>query len=162
MSYLLDIKTPTRWNELTTQWPDCSHVISCHSYRNWPWRNGNKPALGLRINCTLNNEDDAGQITSFKMTIRAACALSAHSSLPLSINTLAHWLSRVEGGGVSLWMGILLPTLVGSIQNKTFLCHQPGLFIGLWETSSQTWFGHIGLMKLILASILTLDNQTQL
>ena len=37
--------------------------MSCYSSENWPQRNGNKWTLELMINCTWNNQDDAGQTT---------------------------------------------------------------------------------------------------
>ena len=42
---------------------DCRHDISCHNVKNWPQRNGNKSTLELKINCTLNDQDDTAQTT---------------------------------------------------------------------------------------------------
>ena len=52
VSCLIDNETPTRWKKLTTWWPDCSNDIDGHNSENWPQRNGNKPILELKINCT--------------------------------------------------------------------------------------------------------------
>ena len=62
MSCLTDTENPTKWEKLTIQWTDCSCDISCHSSKNWPQVNGNKPILGLKINCASNNH--AGQATN--------------------------------------------------------------------------------------------------
>ena len=42
-------------------------------------------------------------MTKYKMTLKAACAVSAWSPLPLPIKALAHWLSAQE---VGLWTGV--------------------------------------------------------
>ena len=56
------------------------------------------------------------------MTVRAGCAMSACSPLPLSIKPLAHWLS-VGGAGVSLWKESTSPAprLPASKIKQTFL-----------------------------------------
>ena len=46
-------------------------------------------------------------LTNFKMTVRAECAPSACSPLPLPIESLAHWLAGGWGNG--LWTGVHLP-----------------------------------------------------
>ena len=38
--------------------------LSYHNSENWPQGNGNKPTLELNINCTEDNQDDAGQATN--------------------------------------------------------------------------------------------------
>ena len=43
-------------------------------------------------------------MTNFKATVRADCAVSVCSPLPLPLKALAHWLSGV--GGVELWTGV--------------------------------------------------------
>ena len=68
MSCLTDSETSTRWKKLITWWPGSSHDISCHNSKNWPQRNGNKPILELQVNCSLNNQDDADQITTWPIS----------------------------------------------------------------------------------------------
>ena len=78
---------------------------------------------------------------NFKMTVRADCAVSACSLLPLSIKALAHWLSPRSWKGLAFGHEFTLPapTPVASIQNKAnFPFHQPCLFISFWVASSQT------------------------
>ena len=74
-------------------------------------------------------------MTNFKVTVRADCAVSACSSLPLSIKALAPWLSV---GAVGLWTGVPPPP-VASLWNKTnFPSQQLCLFIGFRAASSRT------------------------
>ena len=54
---------PHQVEKLTTWWPDCNCGISCHRSEIWPQRNGNKLPLKPKVNCTYNNQDDAGQTT---------------------------------------------------------------------------------------------------
>ena len=52
LSYRYWTPTPTPQVEkstIITQWPDCSHDISCHSSENWPQANGTKPSMELKI-----------------------------------------------------------------------------------------------------------------
>ena len=59
-------------------------------------------------------------LTNFKMTVRAECAPSACSPLPLPIESLAHWLAGGWGNG--LWTGVHLPHwLPASKIKQTFL-----------------------------------------
>ena len=55
--------SPHHVEEVTYMMTDCSHDISCHNSKNWPQRNGNKSTLELKINRTLNDQDDTGQTT---------------------------------------------------------------------------------------------------
>ena len=100
MSCLIETKTFTRWKKLTTWWSDCSHYISSHNSENWPQRNGSKLALGLKMNCTENNQNGTGQITDdqFHHDCWAYCAVCM-PPLPPPIEALAHCLSA--GGGRS-------------------------------------------------------------
>ena len=77
-------------------------------------------------------------MTNFKMTVRADCAVSAHSPLPLPVKILASWLSG--RGGAGPWTGVCPPpTQVAGIQNKaSFPFHQTCPFIGFWAARSQT------------------------
>ena len=38
--------------------------LELHKSEGWPKRNGNKCTPELKINCTYNNQDDAGQTTN--------------------------------------------------------------------------------------------------
>ena len=73
-------------------------------------------------------------MTNFEMIVRAECAVSACSPLPLSIKSLAPLIVRV------LSPRQVFPfALVAGLWNEiNFLFHQPGLFNGLWILSSQT------------------------
>ena len=73
--------------------------------------------------------------TNFKMTVRAACAVSACSRLPPPIEALAP-----RQGCVGLWTRVHPPpTPAAGIQNKAnFPFHQPGLFIGFCTADSWT------------------------
>ena len=57
-------------------------------------------------------------MTSFKMTVRSDCAVSARSPLPPSMKVLAHWLSV---GRASLWTGVCPTSLLASEIKPTFL-----------------------------------------
>ena len=73
-------------------------------------------------NCTQNNQDNAGQITSdqFQNDCQSWLCFSARSPLPLPREALAHWLSGRWGNG--LWTGVHLPHwLPASKIKQTFL-----------------------------------------
>ena len=89
--------------------------------------------MELKINCTWNNHDDAGQTTDDPLQDdHKLTAVSAYIPLSLFKKVLAHWLSvgEVAFGQV----GVTLPrTPVVSIQNKAhFPFHQPSFFFGSW------------------------------
>ena len=77
----------------------------------------------------------------FKMTVRADYAVSAGSSVLLSIKALDHWLS-VRGSQLSYRSSPHAPPLpcpAAGIQNKVnFSFHQPCLYNGFWVVSNQT------------------------
>ena len=92
---------------------------------NWPWN------WRLTARKTIKVSLVRPPMTSFKMTVRADCAVSACSPFPL-----AHWLSV---GRVNLWTGPALLYPVASIHSKaSFPFHQPCLFIGFWWVGSRT------------------------
>ena len=99
---------------------------------NWPqnWR--------LTVLETIKMTLVIAPITSFKMTGRADCAVSAFSPLPLPVRADVHWL----WGGGELAFGqksVPLPPLVACIQSKAnFPFYQVCLFIGFWVTSGRT------------------------
>ena len=92
--------------------------------RLWNWR--------LIVPKTIKTMLVRPLVTNFKKTVRADCAVSPSvykSSCPLIVR-----------GQVSIWTGVCLALAcwVAGIQNKAnFHFHQPGLFIGFWEASSQ-------------------------
>ena len=130
--------------KLTTWWPDCVQDMSYHNSKNWPQRNGNKSTLELKINCTRNNQNDAGQTTDdqLKMTVRDDCAVSAFNLPPAtrSIKALTLYFSGGwEGGSWPLDRCPPPSPPVAGIWNKTsFPFHQPGLLTDFWAVSSQT------------------------
>ena len=132
---------PHKVEKLTTWWADCSHAISCHSSKNWPQRNGNKPALELKINCTQNSQDDADQTTTWLISRRLAelTVPFLHTALSLScIKLLPTDMQWGGGEGGSLWTRVHPPP-VASIQSKAnFPFHQSHLSIGFWEVSCWT------------------------
>ena len=56
-------KSLTRLSEARR--PDHSHGISCHKSENWPQRNGNKPILEPKTNCTENDRVDIDQTAAW-------------------------------------------------------------------------------------------------
>ena len=83
---LIDTETPIRGRKLTTWWPDCSHDISCINSEKWPQRNGSKPTLYWRLIVlkTVKMTLIRPLMSSFK-TVRADCAVSACSHLPIPL-----------------------------------------------------------------------------
>ena len=84
------------WKNLTTRWLDYSQTMQSaiivrtglremETNRLWNWR--------LTVPKTIKMMLVRPLVTNFKMTVRADCAVSACSSLPLSIKALAPWLS---------------------------------------------------------------------
>ena len=109
---------PTRRKKLliTTWWTDCSHDVSCHSPKNWPQGNGNKPTLEHNTNCVKTTEMTLLRLpmASFKATVRADCAVYTWSLLPLPIKVLVHWL----GLGRSRPLDMSPLPLAASLRNK--------------------------------------------
>ena len=98
---VIDTETPMRWKKLTTWWPDCSQDIEAAAILRTGLKEWEQTSPELKIHCTENNQNDAGQITDFKMTVRANCAVSTWSPLP-SVNK-SPGLSKE---GISVWTGI--------------------------------------------------------
>ena len=128
MSCLIDTGSPIRWKKLTPWWPDCSHDLCGRNSENWPQGNRETWTLELKINCTWNNQDDAGQtpMTSFRMTVRADCAVSAcRPSLVYKAPAPdCQWGESAFGQ-----MSTLLPPGAGIQKKANFPFHQPGFFI---------------------------------
>ena len=110
--------------------------VSCTAGRfftNWAMRE-------LKINCTQNNQDDAGQTTddqfqgncqSWLLLLHVAPSLSPQRSCPLIVSGWSRPLDRRPLSSQSLVTGI---------QNKTnFPFCQPGLCNSFWAASRQTW-----------------------
>ena len=97
----------------------------------WKWR------------LTLFNQDGDWSdhcMTDFKMTVRADYAVSACSSLLLSIKALDHWLSvrKSQLSDRSSQHPPPVPCPAAGIHNKVnFSFHQPCLYNGFWVVSSQ-------------------------
>ena len=104
---------PARWKKLTTWWADCSHDINCHNSENWPQKRGGEGATNRLWNWRFTVPKTVKMTlvrllhNHFKMTVRAYCAVSVCSCLPLPIKTLAPlWL---RGWGFGLWTGLCPP-----------------------------------------------------
>ena len=125
MSCLVDTE-PRQVEALTTWWPDCSHVIRHHNSENWPQGTNRSWNWRLTVLKTIKMMLIRPPMTNFKRIIRADCAVSTWSPLPLSVEVLAPWLSVRES-----WpLDRSLPSCpVASIQNKAnFPFHQPKRF----------------------------------
>ena len=110
--------------------------MSYHNSKNWPQRNGNKPTMEPKINCTQDNQDDAGQTTidQFKTTVGAAAAISAwpcpvYVPLDSPLKILAHWssvgnwpsdMNPLLPPGASLWNKAKFPFLQSSSSSIGF------------------------------------------
>ena len=111
---------------------DCSHDINCHNSEDWPQEMETNWPWNWRLTAckTIKVPLVRPPMTNFK-TVRADCAVSACSPLPL-----AHWLSV---GRVNLWTGPAFLYPAASIHSKaSFPFHQPCVFISFWVVSSQT------------------------
>ena len=139
MSCLVDTGTPSSWEKSATWGPDHSHDVSCHNSENGPQGTGNKQILELKINCTWNNQDDASQTTDDQFQddcqswLCCFCIYSPHLWKFLPPDCLGA--GRSTFGQTPAHPSVPVP----SIQNKAnFPFHQPGLFNGIWVSSSQS------------------------
>lgn len=100
MSCLTEAETPTRWEKLAAH-DQTTAVTKLPPFWEPASRNGKKPGLELKTNCTWDNQDDTRQTTGdhSQVTIRADCAISACSPLPQSRKALAPDGRQREGGG---------------------------------------------------------------
>ena len=113
------LETPEA-EKLTIEWPDCSCEVSCHSSKNWPQRNRNKPTLGLKPYCTtIKMTLVRAMMTNFKTSVRTDCAIS--DVAPPS--TYSSSCSQLLWVGVDRCTGRYLPhRLLAPKIKQTFRC----------------------------------------
>ena len=101
---------------------------------NWPWN------WRLTVLETSKMKLVRPLIISYKMTVRADCAVSTGSPLPLSVKALVtRFVSGVVRESAFGQVSTLSPPLIAGIQNKpNFPFHQLGLFNGFWAARSWT------------------------
>ena len=92
-------------------------MTSCHNSENWLRRNGNRLTLELKaILKTVKMTLIRPLMTSFRMTIRADCEVSACSPLPSSWKALVYWLVGVESA-----LGWKFPSRLQALEIKQAL-----------------------------------------
>ena len=80
-----------------------THDISLHNSKNWLQRNGNKLTLDLKMNCTWNNHDDAGQTTDDQSEDGCQSWLPFFSMYPPSLLSIKALGPLATSGGWGWW-----------------------------------------------------------